>query len=90
MKAKGAFNGYPILRADLRTEARKLIGDTGLLDHLLKHMEWKIVPGRKERFRKRQNPDVTMEYSLESANFVMIRKHKELQKLREDVDQIKR
>ena len=27
-----------ILRPTLREEARKVIGDTGLLDHLLKHM----------------------------------------------------
>ncbi|CAL9008445.1 unnamed protein product, partial [Prunus brigantina] len=35
MKAKGAKFGTPILRPALRSEARKLIGDTGLLDHLL-------------------------------------------------------
>ena len=84
--AKRAFYGYPILRAYLRTGARKLIGDIGLLDHLLKHMAGKIVPCRKERFRRRQNLDGTIEYWQESANLVSIRKHKELKKLREDVD----
>ncbi|XP_071937624.1 protein DYAD-like [Coffea arabica] len=74
MKAKGATAGNPILRPDLRAEARKKIGDTGLLDHLLKHMAGKLAPGGEERFRRRHNADGAMEYWLESADLVKIRK----------------
>ncbi|KAA8539778.1 hypothetical protein F0562_026470 [Nyssa sinensis] len=74
MKAKGAVYGNPILRPELRAEARKRIGDTGLLDHLLKHMAGKVAPGGTERFRRRHNADGAMEYWLESADLVNIRK----------------
>ncbi|KAK8583785.1 hypothetical protein V6N13_109183 [Hibiscus sabdariffa] len=74
MKEKGAMFGNPILRPALRAEARKLIGDTGLLDHLLKHMAWKVAPGGEERFMRRHNADGAMEYWLESANLMDIRK----------------
>lgn len=74
MKAKGAVYGNPILRPDLRAEARKRIGDTGLLDHLLKHMAGKVAPGGGERFRRRHNAEGSMEYWLESADLVDIRK----------------
>ncbi|GFY84382.1 similar to SWITCH1 [Actinidia rufa] len=73
MKAKGAVHGNPILRPELRSEARKLIGDTGLLDHLLKHMAGKAAPGGTERFRRRHNAEGAMEYWLESADLVNIR-----------------
>ncbi|KAK8583694.1 hypothetical protein V6N13_109088 [Hibiscus sabdariffa] len=74
MKEKGAMFGNPILRPALRAEARKLIGDTGLLDHLLKHMAWKVAPGGEERFIRRHNADGAMEYWLESADLMDIRK----------------
>nr|XP_011466774.1 PREDICTED: protein DYAD-like [Fragaria vesca subsp. vesca] len=74
LKARGATAGKPIKRAALRNEARKLIGDTGLLDHLLKHMAGKVAPGGAERFRRRHNADGAMEYWLESADLVEIRK----------------
>lgn len=74
MKAKGATATNPILRPDLRAEARKMIGDTGLLDHLLKHMAGKLAPGGADRFRRRHNADGAMEYWLESADLVNIRK----------------
>ncbi|XP_044468578.1 protein DYAD-like [Mangifera indica] len=74
MKEKEAVFGKPILRPALRSEARRLIGDTGLLDHLLKHMAGKVAPGGKERFRRRHNADGAMEYWLESADLVNIRK----------------
>ncbi|CAI9092016.1 OLC1v1027147C1 [Oldenlandia corymbosa var. corymbosa] len=74
MKAKRATASHPILRPDLREEARKKIGDTGLLDHLLKHMAGKLAPGGEERFRRRHNADGAMEYWLESADLVSIRK----------------
>ncbi|XP_031266939.1 protein DYAD-like [Pistacia vera] len=74
LKEKEAVFGKPILRPALRLEARKLIGDTGLLDHLLKHMAGKVAPGGRERFRRRHNADGAMEYWLESADLVNIRK----------------
>ncbi|XP_062089209.1 protein DYAD [Humulus lupulus] len=74
MKAKGAVIGNPILRPALRAEARKLIGDTGLLDHLLKHMAGKLAPGGNDRFRRRHNSDGAMEYWLESADLADIRR----------------
>ncbi|XP_022929009.1 protein DYAD-like [Cucurbita moschata] len=74
MRAKGAVFGNPILRPALRAEARKLIGDTGLLDHLLKHMAGKVAPGGVDRFRRRHNADGAMEYWLESADLINIRK----------------
>ncbi|KAK7405797.1 hypothetical protein VNO78_07406 [Psophocarpus tetragonolobus] len=74
MKEKGAVYGNPILRPHLRSEARKYIGDTGLLDHLLKHMAGKVAPGGAERFRRRHNTEGAMEYWLESADLVDIRR----------------
>ncbi|XP_056691602.1 protein DYAD-like isoform X2 [Spinacia oleracea] len=74
LKEQGSGPGNPILRPDLRSEARKLIGDTGLLDHLLKHMAGKLAPGGKERFRRRHNPEGAMEYWLESADLIEARK----------------
>jgi hypothetical protein len=74
MKEKEAVYGNSIMRAGLRSEARKYIGDTGLLDHLLKHMAGKVAPGGVERFRRRHNAEGSMEYWLESADLVDIRK----------------
>ncbi|XWS36975.1 hypothetical protein CRYUN_Cryun19dG0003500 [Craigia yunnanensis] len=74
MKEKGAVFGNPILRPVLRAETRKLIGDTGLLDHLLKHMAGKVAPGGEERFMRRHNANGAMEYWLESADLMDIRK----------------
>ncbi|WJX45951.1 hypothetical protein P8452_32796 [Trifolium repens] len=73
MKEKEAVYGNSIMRAGLRSEARKYIGDTGLLDHLLKHMAGKVAPGGVERFRRRHNVEGSMEYWLESADLVDIR-----------------
>ncbi|PON51076.1 Protein DYAD [Parasponia andersonii] len=74
MIAKGAVPGNPVLRASLRAEARKLIGDTGLLDHLLKHMAGNVAPGGKYRFRRRHNSDGALEYWIECANLFEIRR----------------
>lgn len=74
MKAKGAVFGKPILRPALREAARKKIGDTGLLDHLLKHMAGKVAPGETDRFRRRHNAEGAMEYWLENAELDQIRK----------------
>ena len=73
MKEKGAMLGNPILRPELREEARKHIGDTGLLDHLLKHMVGKVVLAGKERFLRRHNPEGAMEYWLEAAELQELR-----------------
>ncbi|KAL4595568.1 hypothetical protein ACB092_12G101400 [Castanea dentata] len=74
MKDQKAVFGNPILRPALRTEARKLVGDTGLLDHLLKHMAGKVAPGGEERFRRRHNSEGAMEYWLESADLLNLRR----------------
>ncbi|KAL0734369.1 hypothetical protein Bca4012_010579 [Brassica carinata] len=73
MKDKNAVFGNPILRSQLRLEARKLIGDTGLLDHLLKHMEGKVAPGGQDRFMRKHNADGAMVYWLESSDLVHLR-----------------
>ncbi|KAL1222237.1 Protein DYAD [Cardamine amara subsp. amara] len=74
MKEKNAVFGNSILRPELRSEARKLIGDTGLLDHLLKHMAGKVAPGGQDRFMRKHNADGAMEYWLESSDLIHIRK----------------
>ncbi|XP_022158983.1 protein DYAD-like isoform X2 [Momordica charantia] len=73
MKAEGATFENPIPRPVLRTAARKHIGDTGLLDHLLKHIDGKVAPGGAERFRRWYNANGTMEYWLENADLANIR-----------------
>lgn len=74
LKAEGATFGNPISRPELRSAARKRIGDTGLLDHLLKHIDGKVVPEGTERFRRCFSPNGVMEYWLESADLVNIRR----------------
>lgn len=73
LKAKGATFANPISRPALRMAARKHIGDTGLLDHLLKHIDGKVAPGGTERFRRWFNTKGIMEYWLESANLDKVR-----------------
>ncbi|CAL0325238.1 unnamed protein product [Lupinus luteus] len=68
LKDEGATSGNPITQPSLRMAAHKHIGDTGLLDHLLKHIDGKVAPGGTELFRRRFNTSGTMEYWLESAN----------------------
>ncbi|GMI67152.1 hypothetical protein like AT5G23610 [Hibiscus trionum] len=74
MKAEGAVYENPISRPALRMAARKLIGDTGLLDHLLKHIDGKVAPGGADRFRRCYNTSGVMEYWLESADLANKRK----------------
>ncbi|XP_039042418.1 protein DYAD-like [Hibiscus syriacus] len=74
MKAEGAVYEHPISRPALRMAARKLIGDTGLLDHLLKHIDGKVAPGGTDRFRRCYNTSGVMEYWLESADLANKRK----------------
>ncbi|MCH85706.1 protein DYAD-like, partial [Trifolium medium] len=73
LKAEGATFENPITRPALRAAARKFIGDTGLLDHLLKHISGKVAPGGTDRFRRWHNTTGVMEYWLESADLDDIR-----------------
>ncbi|KAK7291499.1 hypothetical protein RIF29_06693 [Crotalaria pallida] len=68
LKNEGATFENPITRPSLRMAARKHVGDTGLLDHLLKHIDGKLVPGGTQRYRRRFNTSGTIEYWLESVN----------------------
>lgn len=73
MKAEGATFANPVPRRMLRMAAHKHIADTGLLDHLLKHIDGKVAPGGAERFRRWFNANGIMEYWLENADLVNIR-----------------
>ena len=73
LKEKGASFERPVPRAELRVSARKRIGDTGLLDHLLKHIDGNVTPGGEERFRRCHNTEGTMQYWLESADLIKIK-----------------
>ncbi|RYR44777.1 hypothetical protein Ahy_A08g041054 [Arachis hypogaea] len=70
---------HPITRPALRMAARKHISDTGLLDHLLKHIDGKVAPGGTERFRRCFNTNRIMEYWLESADLDKIPQKEQLQ-----------
>uniref|UniRef100_A0A2P2KAZ2 PTC1-like winged helix-turn-helix domain-containing protein n=1 Tax=Rhizophora mucronata TaxID=61149 RepID=A0A2P2KAZ2_RHIMU len=72
LKAEGAVFENPISRPLLRMAARKHVCDTGLLDHLLKHMDGKVAPGGTERFRRCYNTEGVMVYWLESADLVNV------------------
>ncbi|CAH1430391.1 unnamed protein product [Lactuca virosa] len=48
--------------------------DTGLLDHLLKQLANKVVPGGDLRFRRSHNAVGAMEHWLQSADLLKIRK----------------
>lgn len=74
MREKKAFLGNPILRGDLRTEARHHVGDTGLLDHLLKHMVGKVFGDQGERLCRHRNAVGAMEYWLENADMIDLRR----------------
>ncbi|KAJ1698559.1 hypothetical protein LUZ63_007071 [Rhynchospora breviuscula] len=63
----------PVLRHDLREKARKHIGDTGLLDYLLKHMAGEVFSDGKERLIRRHNTEGAIEYWLEPAELAKIR-----------------
>ncbi|WVZ59952.1 hypothetical protein U9M48_010033 [Paspalum notatum var. saurae] len=74
MRSRDARFGAPVMRQVLREEARKHIGDTGLLDHLLKHMAGRVPEGSDHRFRRRHNADGAMEYWLEPAELAEVRR----------------
>ena len=42
-------------------------GDTGLLDHLLKHLADKVVTAEGDKLRRRHNAEGHMEYWLQSS-----------------------
>ncbi|XP_037440989.1 protein AMEIOTIC 1 homolog [Triticum dicoccoides] len=70
----GARPGKTVPRGELRQAARKHVGDTGLLDHLLKHTADKVPRGSAERIRRRHTADGTMEYWLEPAELAALRR----------------
>ncbi|KAF8762978.1 hypothetical protein HU200_008825 [Digitaria exilis] len=74
LRARGAIAGKPAPRAELRAKARRYIGDTGLLDHLLRHVTDKVPAGSGERVRRRYNPAGGMEYWLEPAELAAMRR----------------
>ena len=66
MKLIGATHPHKaILRPRLREEARRSVGDTGLLDYLLKHLADEIVSPDGEKLRRRHNATGHMEYWLQ-------------------------
>ena len=75
MHSRDASVGAPVMRQVLREEARKHIGDTGLLDHhLLKHMAGRVPDGSVHGFRRQHNADGAMEYWLEPAELAEVRR----------------
>ncbi|CAI9295771.1 unnamed protein product [Lactuca saligna] len=74
MKEKNAMIGNPITRPALRVEVQKRKDHTGSLDHLLKIVANKVAPGGNLRLRRSHNTDGAMEYWLESADLLKIRK----------------
>lgn len=74
MHQMGARVGSPIGRHTVREEARKHIGDTGLLDHLLKHMVGELVGDCSVRLRRRHNAEGAMEYWLEPGEWAEMRR----------------
>lgn len=66
LKQLGAVHPHKaILRPRLREEARRGVGDTGLLDYLLKHLADETVSERGEKLRRRHNRNGHMEYWLQ-------------------------
>ncbi|XP_066359668.1 protein AMEIOTIC 1 homolog isoform X2 [Miscanthus floridulus] len=74
LRERGATAGNPAPRADLRAQARRHIGDTGLLDHLLRHVADKVPAGSADRVRRRYNPAGGLEYWLEPAGLAAVRR----------------
>lgn len=74
LKEKGASFDSPVTRAELRASVRGEIGDTGLLDHLLKHIDGNVTPGGADRFRRCHDTQGTMQYWLESADLLKIKR----------------
>jgi len=66
MRLIGATHPHKaVLRPFLREQARKSVGDTGLLDYLLKNLTDSVVSEEGERLRRRHNATGHMEYWLQ-------------------------
>lgn len=74
LKEKNAVFDNEIVRPALRKEAQKEIGNTGLLDHLLKDIPGRVTPEGTSRFQRRHNHQGELIYWLESADLADIRK----------------
>jgi hypothetical protein len=74
LRERGATAGNPTPRAVLRAQARRFIGDTGLLDNLLRHVADKVPAGTADRVRRRYNPAGGMEYWIEPAGLAAARR----------------
>ncbi|XP_050230824.1 PHD finger protein At2g01810 [Mercurialis annua] len=59
--------GSAMLRADLRGDVRKEIGDTGLIDFVLKHID-KVTLGSKAIVRTTKPVNKLLEFSLENVS----------------------
>lgn len=69
LREMGALSGMTaVLRPVLRETARKAIGDTGLLDHLLKHMADQVVSAEGDSLRRRHNKEGHIVYWLQSPS----------------------
>lgn len=81
-----------ILRPLLREEARKVIGDTGLLDHLLRHLTDQVVSEHGEKLRRRHNREGHMEYWLQDPGAAVVEEemiNEEMQALSAELREIR-
>ncbi|KAH0908751.1 LOW QUALITY PROTEIN: hypothetical protein HID58_032072 [Brassica napus] len=69
LKEKGASFDAPVSQPQLEEDC-----DTGLLDHLLKHIDGNVTPGGADRFRRCHDTEGTMQYWLESADLLKIKR----------------
>lgn len=73
LKQLGAVHPHKaILRPRLREEARRGVGDTGLLDYLLKHLADETVSEKGEKLRRRHNRNGHMEYWLQDPESAIV------------------
>ena len=59
--------GRRVWAAVVLTAVIACAGDTGLLDHLLKHLADKVVTPEGDKLRRRHNAEGHMEYWLQSS-----------------------
>ena len=74
MRSRDASFGAPVMGQVLREGARKHIGDTGLIDQLLKHMTGWAPEGSVHQIGRQHNADGAMEYWLEPAELAEVRR----------------
>ncbi|XVF54922.1 hypothetical protein PTKIN_Ptkin05aG0219600 [Pterospermum kingtungense] len=65
-------------QASIKSRGQKADWGHFLLDHLSKHMAGEVASGGEQRFMRRHNADGGMEYWLESADLMDIRKEAEV------------